>query len=97
MSCLEKGSSSPLHFYYPIRSDVIAIIHDSLSHLADLAVNMSDDFKCFGLISREIASVNMFNYQRSVFLLSLTLNETQSNRLVVVTVFKTHVGFMVHN
>lgn len=49
------------------------------------------------LISHEIASVNMFNYQRSVFLLSLSLNKTQSNRLVVVTMFKTRVGFTVHN
>lgn len=97
MSCLEKGSSSPLHFYYPIRSDAIAIIHDGLSHFADLAANMSDDFKCSGLISHEIASVNMFNYQHSVFLLSLTLNKTQSNRLVVVTMSKTRVGFTVHN
>lgn len=53
---------------------------------------MNDDFKCRHLISREIASVNMFNY-----LLSLTLNETLSNRLVVVTMFKTRVGFTVHN
>lgn len=76
---------------------MIAIIHDGLSHFADLAASMNDDFKCLRLISREIASVNMFDYQRSVFLLSLTLNETQSNRLVVVTMFKTRVGFTVHN
>lgn len=39
----------------------------------------------------------MFSYQHSVFLLSLTLNEAQSNRLVVVTMFKTRVGVTVHN
>lgn len=50
MSCLENGSSSLPHFYYPIRSDVMAIIHDSLSHSADLAANMNDDFKCLRLI-----------------------------------------------
>lgn len=31
-----KGSSSLLHFYYPIRSDVIAVIHDNPSHFTDL-------------------------------------------------------------
>ena len=62
---------------------------------ADLPANMNDDFKCTRLISREIASVNMFYYRRSVFFLSLTLNETPSNRLVVVTMFKTRVGFTV--
>lgn len=61
MRCLEKGSSSLPYFYYPIRSDVIAIIHDGLSLFADLAANMNDDFKCLHLIGREIASVNMFN------------------------------------
>lgn len=58
---------------------------------------MNDDFKCTRLISREIASVNMFYYRRSVFVLSLTLNGTPSNRLVVVTMFKTCVGFTVPN
>lgn len=50
------------------------------------------------LISHEIASVNMFEHWHSVFLLSLTLNKNLgSNRPVVVTMFKTHVGFTVHN
>lgn len=47
------------HFYYPIRSDVGAVIHDGLSHFKDLAVNVSDDFK-FLSNWREIVSVNMF-------------------------------------
>lgn len=98
MSRLEKGSSSLLQFYYPIRSDVIAIIHGSPSiFFVDRAANMNDDFKCLRLISHEIASVNMLDYQRSVVLLSLTLNKTRSNRLVAVTMFKTRVGFTVHN
>lgn len=58
---------------------------------------MNDDFKCLRLISHEIASVNMLDYQHSVVLLSLLLNKTRSNRLVAVTMFKTHVGFTVHN
>lgn len=61
MSLLQKGSSSLPHFYYPIRSDMIAIIHDGLSHFADLAANTNGDFKCLRLFSCEIASVNMFN------------------------------------
>lgn len=47
------------HFYYPIRSDVGATIHDGLSHFKDLAVTVSDDFK-FLSNWREIVSVNMF-------------------------------------
>lgn len=56
---------------------------------------MNDALRRSQLISHEIASVNMFECRRSVFL--HPWNKTLGNRLVVVTMFKARVGFTLHN